>query len=70
MTHRKHGYATALVAAACRRLFSDQDIALEIGGAETIILYADAANSTTNHIYPLIGFKFVDDALFGELRLL
>lgn len=46
--HRKHGYASAATAAVCERL--------EESGV-TVMLFADAANPTSNAIYQAIGFE-------------
>ena len=51
---RSRGYATALVAAVSQRLL-DRD-------AEHCILYADAANPTSNSIYQQIGYREVATA--------
>lgn len=48
--HRRgHGYASALVAAASRRLLD--------AGAGQLYLYADLANPTANRIYTALGYR-------------
>ena len=34
---------------------------LKENGLKYLLLFTDAKNPTTNHIYPLSGFKFVQD---------
>jgi predicted GNAT family acetyltransferase len=52
---RRHGYATAVTAAATQRLL-DQ-------GYSFVCLYTDAANATANHVYESIGFEFVSASM-------
>ncbi|MBL8093130.1 MAG: GNAT family N-acetyltransferase [Anaerolineales bacterium] len=58
--HRRHGYASALVAGVS---------SLILGlGKRYVYLYADTANPTSNHIYQAIGFEpicDVDEYRFG-----
>ena len=59
--HRRHGYASALVAAISQRILSF--------GKRYAFLYTDLANPTSNHIYQEIGFEpvcDVDEYRFGE----
>ncbi len=49
--HRRKGYATACVARLCQSLLNS--------GYETINLFTDLANPTSNAIYQQIGFKIV-----------
>ncbi len=59
--HRRHGYASALVAAISQRILSF--------GKRYAFLYTDLANPTSNHIYQAIGFEpvcDVDEYRFGE----
>jgi len=51
--HRKHGYASACVAAVTQHLFDS--------GREFCFLFTDLANPTSNHIYQQIGYKPVCD---------
>jgi predicted GNAT family acetyltransferase len=51
--HRGRGYASNLVAAACRRELD--------GGRRACFLFTDLANETSNHIYEEIGFEPVRD---------
>lgn len=53
--HRRHGYATALVAHQTRRLLD--------AGAEVCLLFTDQANPTSNAIYGRIGYRRVCDAV-------
>jgi predicted GNAT family acetyltransferase len=53
--HRRHGYATALVAHQTRRLLD--------AGAEACLLYTDQANPTSNAIYGRIGYRPVAAAV-------
>lgn len=48
---RRRGYASACVAALSQH-------ALE-GGREFCMLFTDATNATSNHIYERIGYRFV-----------
>jgi predicted GNAT family acetyltransferase len=52
--YRGNGYASACVAALCRRLLD--------GGKAFCTLYADLANPTSNKIYQRIGFRSVSDS--------
>lgn len=52
---RRHGYATACVAAVCRDILK--------GGYEFCTLYTDLSNPTSNSIYMKIGFKPVCDSV-------
>jgi predicted GNAT family acetyltransferase len=56
--HRRHGYASALVASLTRELLG--------GGREFVFLYADRTNPTANAIYQRIGYRQIAEA--GELR--
>jgi predicted GNAT family acetyltransferase len=56
--HRRHGYASALVASLTRELLG--------GGREFVFLYADRTNPTANAIDQRIGYRQVAEA--GELR--
>lgn len=61
---RRHGYASAVTAAASRWAL-DQ-------GAKHVLLYTDLANPTSNAIYQRIGYRPVADFLdvtFGPVRL-
>jgi RimJ/RimL family protein N-acetyltransferase len=51
--HRRRGYASAAVAAACRDALAD--------GARRCMLFTDVANATSNRIYAAIGFRRVAD---------
>jgi GNAT superfamily N-acetyltransferase len=53
--HRRHGYASALTAAACRRALDS--------GARHLVLFTDLANPTSNEIYQRVGFRPVEDRL-------
>jgi predicted GNAT family acetyltransferase len=53
--HRRHGYATALVAHQTRRLLD--------AGAEVCLLFTDQANPTSNAIYARIGYRPVCNAV-------
>jgi predicted GNAT family acetyltransferase len=57
--HRRHGYASALVASVTSELLA--------GGRAFVFLYADRANPTANGIYQRIGYRLIADA--GELML-
>jgi predicted GNAT family acetyltransferase len=52
--HRRHGYATALVAELSRRLLAE--------GHRACYLYADLANPISNAIYERIGYRRVADS--------
>ena len=56
--HRRHGYASALVASLTRELLD--------GGREFVFLYADQMNPTANAIYQRIGYRQIAEA--GELQ--
>lgn len=56
--HRRHGYASALVAAISQIQLNS--------GKRCCFLYADLNNPTSNHIYQAIGFEPVVDSV--ELR--
>ena len=56
--HRRHGYASAVTAAASQWALDE--------GAQRVLLFTDLANPTTNRLYPRIGYRPVYDAL--ELR--
>ncbi len=59
--HRRHGYASALVAAISQLILGL--------GKRYVFLYTDLANPTSNHIYQAIGFEpvcDVDEYRFGE----
>lgn len=51
--HRNHGYGAAVTAAATR-------LALD-RGAESVILFTDLANPTSNALYPRLGYRPVED---------
>jgi predicted GNAT family acetyltransferase len=51
---RRHGYGAAVTAEATAAAIS--------GGAEHVVLYADAANPTSNSIYQAIGYRVDHDA--------
>lgn len=51
--HRRCGYASAAVAAACRDALA--------GGARQCMLFTDVANPTSNRIYAAVGFRRVAD---------
>jgi predicted GNAT family acetyltransferase len=51
--HRRHGYATAAVARACRDVLES--------GARQCMLFTDLANPTSNKIYASVGFRRVGD---------
>jgi predicted GNAT family acetyltransferase len=55
--HRRHGYASALVASLTRKLLD--------GGRDFVFLYADRKNPTANAIYQRIGYREIAEA--GEL---
>jgi GNAT superfamily N-acetyltransferase len=56
--HRRHGYASANVAAVTRQAFDE--------GATACMLYTDKANPTSNSVYESIGYRYVGDA--AEIR--
>jgi predicted GNAT family acetyltransferase len=56
---RRHGYAAAVTAAASRWALD--------AGAERVLLFTDLANSTTNALYPRIGYRPVRD--FADIHL-
>jgi predicted GNAT family acetyltransferase len=47
--HRRHGYASSAVAAACRQALA--------AGAQRCMLFTDLANPTSNRIYAAVGFR-------------
>ncbi len=47
--HRRRGYASSAMAAACRRALAD--------GAQRCMLFTDVANPTSNKIYATVGFR-------------
>jgi RimJ/RimL family protein N-acetyltransferase len=51
--HRRRGYASAAVAAACRTALA--------GGADQCMLFTDLANATSNKIYAAVGFRRIAD---------
>lgn len=55
--HRRHGYAGAVTAAVVEHL---------LGLVGTVMLFTDAANPTSNHVYEALGF--VHEADVAELR--
>lgn len=60
---RRHGYASALVAAISQQLLD--------GGRDFCFLFAERLNATSNHIYREIGYEAVievDQYLLEELR--
>ncbi|HSN05964.1 MAG TPA: GNAT family N-acetyltransferase [Candidatus Angelobacter sp.] len=56
--HRRHGYGGAVTAAVVEHLRAF---------CGTVMLYTDAANPTSNHVYESLGFVHEDDV--AELRL-
>jgi predicted GNAT family acetyltransferase len=58
-SHRRRGYASALVASLTRELLE--------GGREFVFLYADRANPTANAMYQRIGYRLIAEA--GEMVL-
>ena len=52
---RRHGYASALVAALSSFALTQ--------GPEVVVLYTDLANPTSNRIYQEVGFRPVCDSL-------
>lgn len=52
--HRGRGYASAATAAASQWAL-DQ-------GTENVLIFTDLANPTTNHIYPAIGYRPLEDS--------
>ena len=52
LIHRS--YATKMVYTLAKKLLKEY-------GMKYLVLFTDAKNPTTNHIYPLSGFKFVKD---------
>ncbi len=57
--HRRQGYGSAVTAAVVRQLVARE---------ATVMLYADADNPTSNHIYARLGFAAVGEAIDVELR--
>lgn len=56
--HRKKGYASAITAQATQNILKS--------GKTYGVLYTDAANSTSNHIYQKLGYEYVaDQSFFG-----
>lgn len=53
--YRRHGYGAAVTAAVTRHVL-DQ-------GLQFACLYTDASNSTANHVYESIGYRFVADSM-------
>ncbi len=53
--HRRRGYAAAVTAAASRWALD--------AGARHVLLFTDAANATTNRLYPRLGYRAVHDAV-------
>ena len=53
--YRRHGYGAAVTAAVTRHVL-DQ-------GLQFACLYTDAGNSTANHIYESLGYRFVADSM-------
>ena len=51
--HRRHGYASALVAELSRRLLEQ--------GHRRCFLFTELANPTSNHIYQEIGYRAISD---------
>lgn len=56
--HRRHGYASALTAAVVRRMQP---------ACSVVMLFADAANATSNGLYERLGFRPVDEIVEGTL---
>lgn len=52
--HRNHGYASAITAAVVELLLPQ---------TSTVLLYTDAANPTSNHVYENLGFVHEDDVV-------
>jgi RimJ/RimL family protein N-acetyltransferase len=52
---RRRGYGGAVTAALTRHLFD--------AGVETVVLFTDLANATSNHVYTAIGYRPVADWL-------
>lgn len=57
--HRRHGYASACVAAASAWALAR--------GADACALYTDLANPTSNKIYQAIGYRPVEDSVVWRL---
>lgn len=57
---RRHGYGSAVTAAAARSALDS--------GVDDVVLFTDLANPTSNAIYQRIGFKPVADAVRIEFR--
>lgn len=57
--HRRNGYGSAVTAAVVRQLLARE---------ATVMLYADANNPTSNHIYAQLGFAAVGEVMDVELR--
>lgn len=60
--HRKKGYASAITAQATQNILKS--------GKTYGVLYTDAANPTSNHIYEKLGYEYVaDQSYFGFEKL-
>ena len=57
---RRHGYAAALTAALAQELLATGSL---------VMLFADAANPTSNHVYQGIGFQRVDEIVRVHLAV-
>jgi GNAT superfamily N-acetyltransferase len=55
---RRHGYASAVTAAATRWALD--------AGAAGVVLFTDLGNETTNRIYPRIGYRAVADSVVAR----
>ena len=56
--HRRHGYAAALTAAVARRLLTSCTV---------VMLFADAANATSNGVYERLGFRATGEMVEAEI---
>lgn len=57
-SRRGRGYGSAVTAAAAQTAYG--------GGVDDVVLFADRANRTSNHIYQAIGFEAVTDSVRVE----
>ncbi|NNF14489.1 MAG: GNAT family N-acetyltransferase [Gemmatimonadetes bacterium] len=58
--HRRHGYASGLVASLSQRLLDD--------GSDFCMLYTDLSNPTSNAIYERLGYRPLHDVVDIEVR--